>query len=83
MSIDRYPTFGNQLVMLFQSWNGLEVWTATTPSGPWTKSKTVSVCSSCYAINGHPEYSTSSSLALTYYATAPADRVYRTSIPWP
>jgi len=84
LSVDRYPSFGGLYVMIFQDWDNLEIWTSSTPAGPWTHKTTMTgVCAKCYSVYGHDEFSTPTSLAITYYSrTDAADRVYRASIPW-
>ena len=61
-----------------------QVWTATSPAGPWTDILTGRLCASgdgCHALIGHPELSTSSDLLVSYYSLD-AHHIEVAALPW-
>lgn len=91
--VNRYPAFGNQLVMVTQSdfSGGYQILTATSPLGPWTVRTTGRNTSCpvpteakpayCYAFVGHPELSTPTQLAITMFNPT-YSHVTLQMIPW-
>lgn len=88
VTVDSFP--GRPFVMIQQNDIGgrFTVYTASQPTGPWTKGRTDKVpcvggtgLDLCRALIGHPELSTASSLLLSYYDPG-ASHVMVASFPW-
>lgn len=88
VTVDSYP--GRPFVMIQQTdiAGGFAVYTASQPTGPWTRGRSARVpCSGgvgldlCRALIGHPELSTAATLALSYYDPGES-HVKVTLIPW-
>jgi hypothetical protein len=80
LSVDWYPRF-NRFVMVEQTSiaGHVRVWTASSPAGPWDLRTSARVpCAAspdddgslCRAVIGHPELSTDSALALSFFQPA-------------
>jgi hypothetical protein len=91
VSVGDYSSTGHGLVMVDETnlAGGFQVWTASTPTGPWTLLRTGTVPSSCqggsfacYAVNGHPELSTAGDLMISYYDPAGNGHLHLAAVPW-
>jgi hypothetical protein len=78
VSVDWYASFNRFLLIEQTSIAGhVRIWTATQPAGPWTLRRTAQVpCAPgaglCRTIIGHPELSTASEVALSFFQPADA-----------
>jgi hypothetical protein len=91
VSVGDYSSTGHGLVLVDESdlGGGFQVWTAKSPTGPWTLLRTGTVPSSCsggefgcYALNGHPELSTAGNLMISYYDPAGLGHLHLAAFPW-
>jgi hypothetical protein len=90
VTVDDYRALGRGFVMVETTSVGgsYRLWTASAIAGPWTlgSSGTLGGCASsagemCRALIGHPELSTSSALALSYFRASDA-HVAVAFVPW-
>ncbi|WP_109506724.1 Ig-like domain-containing protein [Nocardioides speluncae] len=86
ISVDRYTKMPGSpyLKVTAPTWNTLTIEHSSTPTGPWrpTNVTDLRICSHCdnglfYAAYGHPEFSSSSSMLLTYVDSFVATGRYR------
>lgn len=93
VSVGNYKADGHGLVLIDETTLGgaFQVWNTRNPSGPWRLLQTGQLpgtCSGgefgCYALNGHPELSTSSDLLLSYYDPTGEKygHLYVAAFPW-
>lgn len=91
VSAGNYSSTGHGFVMVDETnlAGGFQVWTATALTGPWTLLQTDTVPSSCqggsfgcYAVNGHPELSTSNNLMISYFDPAGDGHLHLAAFPW-
>lgn len=90
ISAGNYWATGHGLVLVAESdvAGGFQVWTAQSPTGPWTLLQTGRVpgtCSGefgCYALIGHPDLSTNSDLLISYYDPTGLGHLHLAAFPW-
>ncbi len=77
VNVQYYPGAGWRMIEQTNLGGGFALFSASSPSGPWSleSNDTVPGCQQptqlfCYAFFGHPELSTSTQLALTYFDPA-------------
>jgi hypothetical protein len=90
ISAGNYWSTGHGLVLVAESdvAGGFQVWTAQSPTGPWTLLQTgraPGTCTGefgCYALIGHPELSTKSHLLISYYDPTGLGHLHLAAFPW-
>jgi hypothetical protein len=83
---DDYSATGHQFAAVEETSIGgdYRIWTASSPAGPWSVSKTGRLCAAgdgCHALIGHPELSTSANLMVSYYSLD-AHHIEVAAVPW-
>lgn len=93
ISVGNYFATGHGIALIAESnvAGGFQVFTAPSPTGPWTLLQTGQVpdenaCNAgefgCYALVGHPELSTRSDLLLSWLDPAGHGHLYLAAFPW-
>lgn len=93
ISVGNYSSVGHGFALIAESdvAGGFQVFTATSPTGPWSLLQTGRVPNSsdcnagefgCYALVGHPELSTGSELLLSYFDPVGLGHLRVAAFPW-
>lgn len=93
LSVGDYSSVGHGLVMVAETnlVGGFEVYSASSPTGPWQLLQTGQVpsatgCSGgefgCYALIGHPDLSTTSDLLVSYFDPNGLGHLHLAAFPW-